>query len=246
MNRRSAGRTTWKVGELAREAGVSVRTLHHYEEVGVLPPPDRTAAGHRVYGVSHVERLARVRALAALGLSLAEVKDALEAAGSSPLELVERHLARAKERLQEEQSLVARLEAVRSSLKQEGTTVEQLLATVEVMTMIEKYYSAEQLEQLEDRRHELGPDGMAKAEAEWAQLFVEVKAAMDAGEDPMGTTVQRLRERWDDLVGQFTGGDPGIAASLQKMYEEAPVERVHASFDPELFAFMAKARGGGS
>ena len=46
-----------KIGELAAATGLTVRTLHYYEEIGLLPPPARTAAGHRVYGDRHVERL---------------------------------------------------------------------------------------------------------------------------------------------------------------------------------------------
>jgi DNA-binding transcriptional MerR regulator len=42
-------RKTWKVGDLAAETGVSVRALHYYEEIGLLVPSGRTAAGHRVY-----------------------------------------------------------------------------------------------------------------------------------------------------------------------------------------------------
>lgn len=62
----------WTVGELAQQAGVSVRTLHHYDEIGLLKPT-RTAAGHRRYLEPDVARLTQVVALRSVGLSLGEI-----------------------------------------------------------------------------------------------------------------------------------------------------------------------------
>jgi uncharacterized glyoxalase superfamily protein PhnB len=49
-----------KIGELASATGLTIRTLHYYEEIGLLPPPTRNAAGHRLYGEKHSERLYRI------------------------------------------------------------------------------------------------------------------------------------------------------------------------------------------
>jgi DNA-binding transcriptional MerR regulator len=66
-----------RIGELAEAVGVTVRTIRHYHRVGVLPEPPRRVNGYRVYGVRDVLRLARVRRLVELGLSLDEAADAL-------------------------------------------------------------------------------------------------------------------------------------------------------------------------
>jgi phosphoribosylaminoimidazole-succinocarboxamide synthase len=67
----------WTVGELAHRAGVSVRTLHHYDEIGLLRPT-RTAAGHRRYTEPDVERLTQIVALRSLGLALGEIAACLD------------------------------------------------------------------------------------------------------------------------------------------------------------------------
>lgn len=64
----------WRVGRLAEATGVTVRTLHHYEDVGLLVPSGRSEAGHRVYGDADIRRLYRVMALRALGMKLAEIR----------------------------------------------------------------------------------------------------------------------------------------------------------------------------
>ena len=67
----------WTVGELADQAGVSVRTLHHYDEIGLLRPA-RSAAGHRRYSEPDVARLTQVVALRSVGLSLGEIRRCLD------------------------------------------------------------------------------------------------------------------------------------------------------------------------
>src|SRR5688572_10946390 len=66
-----------KIGELAAATGLTIRTLHYYEEIGLLPAPARTNAGHRIYGDAHAERLARISLLRRLGLSLDQVAHVL-------------------------------------------------------------------------------------------------------------------------------------------------------------------------
>jgi DNA-binding transcriptional MerR regulator len=66
-----------KIGEVARDAGVSVDTVRFYERRGVLPEPERLPSGYRIYGPSTVERIRLARRLQALGLTLDEVIDAL-------------------------------------------------------------------------------------------------------------------------------------------------------------------------
>jgi DNA-binding transcriptional MerR regulator len=69
----------WSIGELARASGVTVRTLHYYDQIGLVSPGERTAAGHRRYVEADIRRLYRVRALCGLGLSLDEVATVLRA-----------------------------------------------------------------------------------------------------------------------------------------------------------------------
>lgn len=70
----------WRIGQLARMAGVSDRTLRHYDKIGLLTPAavDR-ANGYRWYGVAELTRLERIRGLQRLGLSLRQIADIVDA-----------------------------------------------------------------------------------------------------------------------------------------------------------------------
>ncbi|HEV8163281.1 MAG TPA: MerR family transcriptional regulator, partial [Actinomycetota bacterium] len=78
MATRSDGETGLRVGELAQATGLTVRTLHYYEEIGLLVASERSAAGHRRYGEADVARLYRICLLRRLGLSLEDIARALD------------------------------------------------------------------------------------------------------------------------------------------------------------------------
>ncbi len=111
--------------------------------------------------------------------------------------------------------------------------------------MIERYYTQEQLDALARRREEIGEEAIKDVEDRWQSLFAEVKAELDRGTPPEAPAAQALARRWQELtretVAGFTGGDPGIAASLDRLYAEEPVHQIHPSFDPAVFAYMKKA-----
>ena len=67
-----------RIGQLARAAGFSEKTLRYYDQIGLLRPAGRTAAGYRIYGAAAVERLRFIRSAQNLGLSLSDIKSILE------------------------------------------------------------------------------------------------------------------------------------------------------------------------
>jgi len=217
--------TALKIGELAERTGLTVRTLHHYDAIGLLVPAHRTASGHRLYGREDLERLQRIVSLRQLGLSLEEIAACLDRPDHSLLSVLERHIDQLRQRLEEEQRLCHQLESVAGQLRaRRQVSTEDLLHTLEATIMFEKFYTPDQLKTLETRREALGEAGMAKAQSDWAELMGEVRAAMARGADPASEEMQALGKRWQGLVTAFTGGDAGIAESLGRLYREAPQE----------------------
>ena len=68
----------WRVGQLAELTGVTVRTLRHYDQTGLLHPSGQTSGGHRLYDHANVVRLYRILALRRLRFSLAEIRSLLD------------------------------------------------------------------------------------------------------------------------------------------------------------------------
>lgn len=105
-----------KVGELARRTGLTVRTLHHWEERGLVVPSRRTAAGHRLYDDRDVRRVYEVVALRELGLSLEEIGDVLAPERDRLEEILSAHLAQVEARLAALRDLHTRLAALVTGL----------------------------------------------------------------------------------------------------------------------------------
>ncbi|HEX4965837.1 MAG TPA: MerR family transcriptional regulator [Thermoanaerobaculia bacterium] len=234
----------WKVGELARWTGVSVRTLHYYDEIGLLRPAQTTEAGYRLYTEGDVIRLQQVKSLRHLGFSLEEIKNFLARPEVSPGEVLRMQITHLKEQITQQQRLCERLEAIAGRWgKAESVSTEELLQIIEVMNMMDKYYTPEQTEELRQRREQLGDERIRQSETDWKELMDQVKAEMEKGTDPASETVQALARRWDGLVREFTGGNPGIAQSLGKMWKEEPtVAGIPTGPMHEMMAYVGKAR----
>jgi DNA-binding transcriptional MerR regulator len=235
-----------KVGELAKRTGLTIRTLHHYDEIGLVKPSRHSEAGYRLYMRDDVARLQQVLSLRQLGFSLEEIRDCLEQPGFSPLELLQNQIERLREKIALQRELCKRLEAIAAHFRAaEEVSVEEFLQTMERMTMIENYYTPEQMEYLKKRREEVGEERINQSHADWAELIAQVRAEKARGTDPSDPKVQALAQRWMALVNEFTGGDPGIAQSLGRLWKEQGDNLViqHGSeYDPrDLSEYIGQA-----
>jgi DNA-binding transcriptional MerR regulator len=235
--------TLLKIGEVARAAGLTVRTLHHYDEIGLLVPSGRSEAGYRLYSDADVRRLYRILALRGMGFPLDEIAATLVREGEDPRPAVRRHLERIDEQLRLGGQLRARLTHILDVLdRSDEPSGDQFIEAIEVMTRMERYYTPDQLEQLAERADALGEDGMRRAQEAWAALIAEVEAERLAGTDPADPKLDPLVARWTGLIRQFTGGDPGIKASLQRMYDTEGAERAsQGAVNAETMAYAGQA-----
>ena len=138
MASQSDSRAGRKVGELAAATGLTVRTLHHYEEIGLLVASDRSDAGHRLYADADVERLYRICLLRRLGLPLGEIGRALDDPAWSLRAAMATHLRDLERRLAAGGRLRGRLTQLVGSMGiSEGPLTDDLLEVLEEMTMLD-------------------------------------------------------------------------------------------------------------
>jgi DNA-binding transcriptional MerR regulator len=240
----------WKVGELARRTGLSVRTLRYYDEIGLLSPAQHSDAGYRLYAPADIARLQQIRSLRELGFPLEEIRTLLDHPDISPQRVIALQICRLKEQMERQRELCQRLEAIAAQLAAaEEVSADEFCKTMEIMSMMDRiktYYTPEQRETLAQRRQALGEDQIKQVEAEWPELIEQVRAEMERGTDPADERVQALARRWKALVEAFTGGDPGITQSLQTMYQNEPEVAQRSGLDPKLFAYAARAMATGN
>ncbi len=236
-----------KVGELAERVGLTVRTLHHYDEIGLLTPARRTPAGHRLYGMDEVRRLQRIASLRHLGLPLEEIGRCLDADDYSLRRVLELQLRRIDEEMARQAELRERIRWLRDRLASDGeASLDDLTRTILATVSYETYYTREQLDRLAEHREVLGEDRLREAQEEWRMLLRAFATAREQGLEPSSPEVKAFARRSAALIREFTGGDPQVLASLTRLYREEGAGKVMADHDmpmsPGLWEYMGQAR----
>ncbi|HVF43597.1 MAG TPA: MerR family transcriptional regulator [Pyrinomonadaceae bacterium] len=238
----------YRASEFAELTGVTVRALHHYDRVGLLKPTGRSAAGYRLYGAADFARLQQVLTLKFMGLQLKQIKEAL---GRGELDLA--GVLRLQRGVLESRraELDAALRAVREAeavlARGGGPAWDEFKKIVEVIGMqhdsewMKKYYTEEQSADLARRGT---PEVLERGQREWQKLIAEVEEAAREGVDPAGERAQGLAARWQGLIEEFTGGDPGILENLKRLYADQAnwPDTFSKPYSDESADFISRAR----
>jgi DNA-binding transcriptional MerR regulator len=216
----------WRIGDLADATGLTVRTLHHYEHVGLLAPNTRSDGNQRRYDEDDVRRLYRIIALRDLGLSLADIRRLLEDDRGALAEVLCAHLAHVDAELTRLGRLRALLERACAGIERMGEPADAL-AAIEAMSLVAKRVEARAAEP-----HE--------TEAAWRELGAELRACMDSREPPGSPCVRPLARRARARLLEFTGGDRATLDALAFLRRWDPPQNL-VGWDPALFRYLDEA-----
>jgi len=236
----SSNEVALKVAAVARRTGVSVRTLHYYEEIGLLSPSGRTSSGHRLYTQREIQRLQQIRSLQQLGMGLSEIAECFKEGRIDAQSVVRDHL----ERVRKEKDALGRLESLLGKIltllnegeHDDGSTTETFLKTVETITMLDKYFTPEQQKQLQDHQ--------ARGTETVTPVIQDLQKALDSGVAPDSQKAQTLIQRWGEALDEVTGGDQTMVDSIHKMLHEERQAREEHGISEALFAYMGKVMAG--
>ncbi|WP_214105101.1 MerR family transcriptional regulator [Acrocarpospora catenulata] len=204
----------WTIGELAEATGLTIRTLHHYDEIGLVSATERTDAGHRRYTEADLRRLYHVRGLRQLGLSLEEIGVALGRETGDLRDLLRAQLAV----LDVQANRIAEMKDQIRGLV-EHADPEGMLKTLELMSVAENYLSREQRDTLARRRAELGAEKVEDLRAEWLAVVQELRRHVVGGTPPDDPQVRDLARRWTAVGKAFDTGDERVGAGAQAMWQ---------------------------
>ena len=244
------GRTR-RVGEVARLLGVSVRTLHHYDERGLLVSSARSASGYRLYTDDDLARLVEILALRALGLRLERIGALLER-GADPERALRLRRFALRRQIADLEALDAVIGEAIARQAVSGDWVWDGAAAIappsaprpgmsddELEEIMEQYYSAEQLEAFERLAAETGAEEIAAVQEAWTALIPEVRAARAVGIDPADPAAQALGQRWRALVDRTFRGQTELREAVGAAYQAGAFAADPSLPTAEDFAFIA-------
>jgi DNA-binding transcriptional MerR regulator len=216
--------SSYRIGEFAKLAGVTVRALHHYDRIGLLKP-QRGSSGFRFYDLKDMERLEQIAALKFLGIPLNEIKLLLK---RGPLTLVE-SLHMQREALAEKRNLIDRavlaIEAAEKVIQTGQTTDASILRKIiEVIDMqpqenfMRKYYSDQAWLDKERISRETPAEERKKHVQAMRQVFAEIEAEIDL--DPASERAQSLTKRWLQQSETAHGGNEAVRAGNIEVWND--------------------------
>ncbi|MBI1861240.1 MAG: MerR family transcriptional regulator [Deltaproteobacteria bacterium] len=224
MNSTAGNVGPWKVGELANLTGVTVRALHHYEEIGLLSPGDRSESGHRLYGLAELKRLQQIVTLAHLGFSLPRIRDAIhnrEFSLRQELHSLHQELRARRCEVESMEERLSRIERLLGHDDHNSTTA--LIEIIGRISMFEKYFTAEQLDRVKEIEGRFTPERVeAIRRHEFPELIAKIKEEMARETPPTDRNLQDLARQWMKLVNEKSGGDPELARGYRAALENEP------------------------
>jgi len=239
---------TYKVGEVARVAKVTIRTLHHYDEVGLLAPSGRSAAGYRLYTEDDIARLQHIRFYRDLGLALEEIRAILEAPDFDSRAALREHKDRLIQRLRETEALVETIDRTLNTLDGErAMSVEERFDGFQpeehAAEAKERWGHTDAYKESARRTAQYGPAEWETIKAEAEGILVRFAARRAEGSEAASAPAVALAEEHREHIDRwFYACSPQMHAGLAEMYVHD--ERFAGYFDKHgegLSAYVADA-----
>ncbi len=187
----------FKVSDFAEKAGITVRTLHHYDRLGLLKPSGRSQAGYRLYADRDFARLQQIVTLKFIGLPLKEIKallDRNELDMAATLRL-QRELLSGKRRQVE--AAIHAIDAAERSILSNGepdwTALKKIIEVLEMQANNDKawmkqYYSQDAQAKIAELNKSWTPEMQVKAQQDWKELISDIDAAISEHVQPASPT----------------------------------------------------------
>lgn len=231
---------TWKVGELAKQTGLTVRMLHHYDKIGLFSPTQSSEKGHRIYTETDIAKLQQIMSLKQLGFALDEIKDMMEHPNLNPVKIIKVQLESIKEHIRIQEQLCSRLERIYELLNsQQKVKAEQFINLIEVINMSKDNYFTQ--EQQEKMFKQLGLEKRKQYVKEWLEVTAKIRGEYEKGIPPENLDVTQLAKQWNEFLNKLTFKDPEITKAAERYYIENPEIHEKIGLDEQLSDYIKKA-----
>jgi MerR family transcriptional regulator, thiopeptide resistance regulator len=251
MTETAPGTTTWTVGQVAERSGVTVRTLHHYDEIGLLRPSRRSASGYRLYTDEDLVRLQHVVVYRRLGFSLEEVAVLLDDPEADVAGHLRRQRAAVMSRLDELAELVT---AIDRALEAEVSGIQ--LTPEEQRELFGEGYKEEYQEEARERWGDTEAWRQSQqrtsqyTKADWQTIKAETDdinarfvAALQAGEPADGSAAMDVAEAHRRHITRWFYDCPAeMHACISDMYVSDPrFTKTYEDIAPGLAQYVRDA-----
>ncbi|MBI1276834.1 MAG: MerR family transcriptional regulator [Anaerolineaceae bacterium] len=236
----------YTVKQLSDLAQISVRTLHYYDEIGLLKPSQVGGNGYRYYDDDALLRLQQIMFYREIGMELMQIKDVLDSPDFDLVKALQSHRAVLIEKSERLLNLVSTVDDTIKHLKGEKEMSKRQL--------FQAFSDEKQKEYEREARLQYGPDNVNQSIKRWNsytqaqkeaignegnQVYSDIVDAIEAGKEPTSAEVQTILKRWHDHLRYFYEPTLDILRGLGELYTSHPdfianFSKIH----PELAEYM--------
>ncbi len=240
----------YRVGEIAALTRVSVRTLHHYDRIGLLRPSAYSEGRQRRYAEQDLLRLQQILTLRYLGFSLKQIGDLLGRPDFDLVASMRTQRVALRDRVAELHRIGAALSKLVDHRLATGRWEWELVVAASASVQdglaqkednMDEYYTPEQMKQFGELREQVPTEERMSIEQGWTRLLTEVRANRHL--DPASPEAQALADRWEQLSQAVARGfqsKPELWNAIGENYRRGNFAHVEGAPSPEDVAFISK------
>lgn len=221
---------TFQIKEVAELAGVSIRALHHYDELGLLKPSGRTAAGYRLYSAADLLRLQQIVIGRELGLSLEQIRQSLDDPRFDRRAALLKQRAELEARAERTTQMLAAIDAAISIIDHPESSNPMTIAKMFEVEAKDRWGHTPEYAESERRTKQYSPEDWKRLNEEQSAIYAEAFALMSAGTPATSSEARAVATRHRESIDRwFYPCSPKMHAALADMYEAD--DRFRANID---------------
>lgn len=227
-----------KIGELANMTGITVRTLHYYDEVGLLKPSKITESGHRLYDLQCVTTLYQIMSLKDMGFNLEEIKDLIHDRNIDIRKFIEVQISKVQEDIAQKQLLFSRLIKLKQEFKDiKNISIDDFKAIVPyINSSADKYFTKEQLDKIKNNfERYYAESDMA---LEWSEFIDKLKYCYK--NKLLNTDLNAIKcvDYWRKLINQSVGEDEDLKNSIFSFHASSENSKFRYGLTDDLYKYL--------
>lgn len=227
-----------KIGELAKLAEITVRTLHYYDEVGLLKPVQVTESGHRLYDLESFSELYRIMAMKDMGFSLDEIKSFIDSKDNDLLQLIQIQLFRVQEEIAKKQLLLGKLLKLENSVKENNKlSAEDFKEMVPfINTSADEYFSREQFNKLKINNERF--NNKSTIVTEWMNFISDLRECYKKNLPQTHPLTMKCVSYWNKITSQFIGNDEQMGKAITSFHSSQESKQLKYGLTDELYRYL--------
>lgn len=229
-----------RVGELAKLTGITVRTLHYYDEIGLLKPSKITEAGHRLYDLQSVATLYQIISLKDMGFPLKEIKSLLREKSMDITRLIDIQISKVQEEIAQKQLFYRRLLKLKQEINNYANiSIDHLKEIIPfIHSSADRYLTKEQLTKIKKNleRNQAESNRATK----WIEFITKLHYCYQHRLPKTDKKAIECINYWNELVSQTIGKDQELKNSIFSFHASQTGSLLRYGLSDELYSYLMK------